>query len=363
MTTNSARVPRRSYSLCTCCRRRRVIGHTRWHVAYAMVSTTACPSRVRRSKGWPPSSTHAVGSSDRRVAVAPVAAGQAPGRVSNRSAGAPSRVWERRSRLPHGTVRLPSRERLWFTGMPRLFPPERTSIRSETPCQTRAARGRLAGGSRAARGSACRSAGRRAGSLVLRIGERAEIALEGLAVGLREIHAERHVLRAGCGREAKPDLVEQSAARRGPEAQLPRELSGIRKRQQGCDPRLVAVDAQLQRRRTARGAGTRAGRSAGRSRRAAGRGGRSFRDFAPQGGQLLLRSAEGRAAAALEVTAVAIAVGRGRVAAQVLDARVARGDLRQQSLAQRLCGRRRQREIVGALLERQRPAARVHPER
>src|SRR5438874_3010823 len=117
-------------------------------------------------------------------------------------------------------------------------------------------RGRLAGGSRAARGSACRSAGRRAGSLVLRIGERAEIALEGLAVGLREIHAERHVLRAGCGREAKPDLVEQSAARRGPEAQLPRELSGIRKRQRGCDPRLVAVDAQLQRRRTARGAGT-----------------------------------------------------------------------------------------------------------
>src|SRR5205807_3027832 len=325
MTTNSARVPRRSYSLCTCCRRRRVIGHTRWHVAYAMVSTTACPSRVRRSKGWPPSSTHAVGSSDRRVEVAPVAAGQAPGRVSNRSAGAPSRVWARCSRLPHGTVRLPSRERLWFTGMPRLFPPGRTSIRSAAPCQTRAAR--------AARGSASRSAGRRAGSLLLRIGERAEIALEGLAVGLREIHAERHVLRAGCGGEAKPDLVEQSAVRRGPEAQLPRELSGIRKRQRGRDPRLVAVDAQLQRRRTARGAGTRACRSAGRSRRAAGRGGRSFCDFAPQGGQLLLRSADGRAAAALEVTAVAIAVGRGRIAAQVLDARVARGDLRQQSLA------------------------------
>src|SRR5438105_8163960 len=134
--------------------------------------------------------------------------------------------------------------------MPRLFPPRRTSIRSAAPCQTRAAR--------AARGSASRSAGRRAGSLLLRIGERAEIALEGLAVGLREIHAERHVLRAGCGGEAKPDLVEQSAVRRGPEAQLPRELSGIRKRQRGRDPRLVAVDAQLQRRRTARGAGTRA---------------------------------------------------------------------------------------------------------
>src|SRR5437763_13819452 len=124
MTTNSAPVPRRSYSLCTCCRRRRVIGHTRWHVAYAMVSTTARPSSVRRSKGWPPSSTHAAGSAGRRVAVAPVAAGQAPGRVSNRSAGARSRARARRSRLPHGTVRLPSRERLWFTGMPGLFPPE-----------------------------------------------------------------------------------------------------------------------------------------------------------------------------------------------------------------------------------------------
>ena len=34
-------------------------------------------------------------------------------------------------------------------------------------------------------------------------------------------------MRAGCGGEAKPDLVEQSAVRRGPAAQLPRELSGI----------------------------------------------------------------------------------------------------------------------------------------
>src|SRR6266513_5722935 len=84
----------------------------------------------------------------------------------------------------------------------------------------------------------------------IRSGQRREVGLEALALGIRKIQSQRHVLCAGRGRQTKADLVDQSPVRGRSHAQLLHELRRAGERHLWSNSGLVTVDTQLQGRRT-----------------------------------------------------------------------------------------------------------------
>src|SRR5439155_26365900 len=165
-------------------------------------------------------------------------------------------------------------------------------------------------------------------------GQRREVGLEALTVGIRKIQSQRHVLCAGRGRQTKADLLDQRPVRRRSHAQLPRELRRVGERQLRSNSGLVTADTQLQGRRTRNARG---GRRVGeRTRRRGAAGAPERRCWIRRDHTLraVLCRGERGAATSLQVTAIAIAIGRGPVQALIPQGGVTRGNLRQQSLAQ-----------------------------
>jgi len=117
--------------------------------------------------------------------------------------------------------------------------------------------------------------------------------------------------------------------RRRSNAQLLRELCRVGERQQRRSPGFVTADAQLQRRRARKGRG---GWCVGENSRRVGRRARRWRCRVQRDHPVrpVVRRRQRRAAASLQVTAIAIAVGGGPVEAQIPDGGVARRNLRQQ---------------------------------